>query len=182
MDYLPLQYFLRHTRIIQLRWCFCPWNHLSVQDVPKMDLVNLWYFRCRSPGRTWSLLERWYFMSSLVIIKTRRIKNLIGCTNIKILEKIPREICFVKWHYYILTMCCKKYQKFRYATTITSFRLLCLWFLIRKAIWYLLNWRILNIHATYSYFFFQSTKLRQPTEGRDSCLKMKFPALKFRQI
>ena len=101
MDHLPLQYFLRHTRIIQLRWCFCPWNHLSVQDVPKMDLVNLWYFRCRSPGRTWSLLERWYFMSSLVIIKTRRIKNLIGCTNIKILEKIPREICFVKWHYYL---------------------------------------------------------------------------------
>ena len=29
-----------------------------------------------------------------------------------------------------------------------------------------------NIHATYSYIFFQSTKLRQPTEGRDSCLKM----------
>ena len=28
-----------------------------------------------------------------------------------------------------------------------------------------------NIHATYSYFF-QSTKLRQPTDGRDSCLKI----------
>ena len=29
-----------------------------------------------------------------------------------------------------------------------------------------------NIHTTYSHIFFQSTKLRQPTEGRDSCLKM----------
>ena len=50
--------------------------------------------------------------------------------------------------------------------------LLISWFLIRKAIWYVYNWQILEYSRNLFLFFFQSTKLRQPTEGIDSCLKI----------
>ena len=53
--FLPHQCFLWWPRIIQLQWCFSPWNHLSAQDGQTKDWVNLWYFRCKSPGMTWSL-------------------------------------------------------------------------------------------------------------------------------